>query len=131
MSAIIRLDMAREAIANEIYNTIMCHKDSSHYVLTNSIMSLLDKYSISAAEVGNIKELPCKIGDTLYEFVEKKRHGKWQPVIVERNIDGFYFDNVILYAQCDGHTVYLNNLGSSVFLDRSEAETKVTGRIIR
>ena len=69
-------------------------------------------------------ELPCKVGDTIYEIKERKRNGEWKKVIVERIIQRFEIGkNGWMVAIC-GTTlsVFLCDLEKTVFLTKPEAE---------
>lgn len=68
-------------------------------------------------------ELPCKIGDILYEICERKRSGKWKKAIVERVVHGIEVGSGgYISAQCGTSiTVLLSNLGKTVFLTQEEA----------
>lgn len=68
-------------------------------------------------------ELPCKIGDILYEICERKRSGKWKKTIVERVVHGIEVSSGgYISARCGTSiTVFLSNLGKTVFLTQEEA----------
>ena len=69
-------------------------------------------------------ELPCKVGDTIYEITERKRNGKWNKVIVERVVNGIEIGRGGFMTIRSGTTItaFLPDLGETVFLTREEAE---------
>lgn len=75
-------------------------------------------------------ELPCKVGDTIYEIKERKRNGEWKKVILERVVESFEIGkNGWISAVC-GTTisVRLCDLNKTVFLTREEAERALKER---
>ena len=75
-------------------------------------------------------ELPCKVGDTIYEITERKRNGKWNKVIVERVVNGIEIGRSGFMTVICGTTitVFLFDLGKTVFLTREEAEKALKER---
>ena len=74
--------------------------------------------------------LPCKVGDTLYEIHERRNSGKWIKTISERHVNGIEVGlHNVLIARC-GTTisVFLSDLGKTVFLTREEAEKALKER---
>lgn len=65
-------------------------------------------------------ELPCKVGDTVYEIVKRKVSGKWTPKIVSRVVEQIEIcDGGIIGFRC-GTTIWIS--AASAFLTREEAE---------
>ena len=81
---IINLEKSKEAILEDMCNFLTNAQTTSPCVLACGIMSVLEKYSSSLSPDDKLVEMPCMIGDTIYEIVERKREGKWIPVVVER-----------------------------------------------
>ena len=82
---IINLEKSKEAILEDMCNFLTNAQTTSPCVLACGIMSVLEKYSVSSLSPDDkLVEMPCMIGDTIYEIVERKREGKWIPVVVER-----------------------------------------------
>lgn len=69
-------------------------------------------------------ELPCRVGDTIYEITERKRNGKWNKVIVERVVNCIEIGRGGFMTIRSGTTItaFLPDLGETVFLTREEAE---------
>lgn len=65
-------------------------------------------------------ELPCKVGDTIYEITERKRNGKWNKVIVERVVNGIEIGRSGFMTVICGTTitVFLSDLCKTVFFTR-------------
>ncbi len=73
---------------------------------------------------GTLVELPCKLGDEIYEICERRIFGKWKKVIVKRVIYSFQIGlGGYIYANC-GTTIIvpMSYLGKTAFLTRKEAE---------
>ena len=75
-------------------------------------------------------ELPCEVGDTIYEIKERKRNGEWHKVIVERVANGIEICRGGFMTVRSGTTatVFLSDLGKTVFLTREEAERALKER---
>ena len=75
-------------------------------------------------------ELPCKVGDTIYEITERKRNGKWNKVIVERVVNGIEIGRSGFMTVICGTTitVFLSDLCKTVFFTREEAERALKER---
>lgn len=69
-------------------------------------------------------ELPCKVGDIIYEICERKKGGKWKKAIVKRVVHGIEIGLGGCMVARSGTTVvvFLSDLGKTVFLTREEAE---------
>lgn len=103
-------------------------KDCLHYDVCQFHIDEETKMTVN--ECGHFKdrnrfvELPCKVGDTIYEIKERKRNGEWKKAIVGRVVQGFEIGkNGWMVAIC-GTTlsVFLCDLEKTVFLTKSEAE---------
>lgn len=69
-------------------------------------------------------ELPCKVGDIIYEICERKKGGEWKKAIVKRAVHGIEIGLGGCMVARSGTTVvvFLSDLGKTVFLTREEAE---------
>lgn len=69
-------------------------------------------------------ELPCKVGDIIYEICERKKGGEWKKAIVKRAVHGIEIGLGGCMVARSGTTVvvFLSDLGKTVFLAREEAE---------
>ena len=71
-----------------------------------------------------VRVLPVKVGDTIYEIHERRKGNEWVKIISERVVHGVEIGvGGCMTARC-GTTVsvFLSNLGETVFLTREEAE---------
>lgn len=69
-------------------------------------------------------ELPCKVGDIIYEICERRKAGEWKKIVVERVVHGIDVGiGGSMVARC-GTTisVFLSGIGKTVFLTRKTAE---------
>lgn len=64
----------------------------------------------------NAVELPCKIGDMVYEFCKPLNK------VYSYEITGFTIKENALFINCYTHNYYFSELGVKVFLSREEAE---------
>ena len=102
-------------------------KDCIHYNVCCELMAQLHwkpELCRSFKDRNRFVELPCKVGDTIYEITERKRNGKWSKVIVPRFVGGIEIGSGGFMTVISGTTitVFLSNLGETVFLTREEAE---------
>lgn len=69
-------------------------------------------------------ELPCKVGDIIYEICERRKCGEWKKVIVERVVHGIDVGiGGSMTARCGTSiSVFLSGIGKTVFLTREAAE---------
>lgn len=71
-----------------------------------------------------VRVLPVKAGDKIYEICERRKGEKWVKIISERVVHGVEIGtNGSMTARC-GTTisVFLSDIGKTVFLSREEAE---------
>lgn len=89
-----------------------------------------DTYCEHFKERSRFVELPCKVGDTIYEIKERKRNGEWHKVIVERVVNGIEIGRGGFMTFRSGATVimFLSDLGKTVFLTREESEKALKER---
>ena len=75
-------------------------------------------------------ELPCKVGDTLYEIHERFKGGKWIKTISERRVRGIeiVIHNILIARCATDISVFLSGLGKTVFVTREEAEKALKER---
>lgn len=75
-------------------------------------------------------ELPCKVGDTLYEICARRKGGKWKPVIIERTVQRIEVGSSDCVTVRCGKTIVLFSFdfGKNVFLTREEAERALKER---
>ena len=64
----------------------------------------------------NAVELPCKVGDTIYELC------KLCNAIHEYEVVGFRYEYEMVFIECDLHEYTDEDIGVRVFLTREEAE---------
>lgn len=79
----------------------------------------------SLEEQGRLIKLPCKVGDTVYAIVydyEVEQYAIKESEIIEvrENINGIFFVSLI-----NKPAFKFNDFGKTVFLKKSEAETKL------
>lgn len=69
-------------------------------------------------------ELPCKVGDIIYEIKERKRNGEWKKVILDRVVYGIEvgIGGCMTVRSGTTITIFLSELNKTVFLTREEAE---------
>lgn len=69
-------------------------------------------------------ELPCKVGDIIYEICERKKGGEWKKAIVKRVVHGIEIGLGGCMVARSGTTVvvFLSDLGKTVFLTPEAAE---------
>lgn len=73
---------------------------------------------------------PVKVGDTIYEIHERRKGNEWVKIISERVVHGVEIGvGGCIIARC-GTTVsvFLSELGETVFLTREEAEKALKER---
>lgn len=70
-------------------------------------------------------ELPCKVGDTIYEIVERKRSGKWIYKIVPRTVEQIEVWKNGIGFRC-GTTIWVSD--NLAFFTREEAEQALKER---
>lgn len=71
-------------------------------------------------------ELPCYVGDTVYEIVERKASGKWVPIIVSHVVGAIEVcKNGTIGFRC-GTTIWIS--ADSAFLTREAAEQALKER---
>ena len=77
-----------------------------------------------------VRVLPVKAGDKIYEICERRKGEKWVKIISERVVHGVEIGiNGSMTARC-GTTisVFLSDIGKTVFLTREEAENALKER---
>lgn len=116
MSQYINLEKDWEALAESIYNILAMQTDN---YLANRILGAIE----DVAEPHEYIELPCKVGDTVYEIIDRKRDGKWVPVVVERVVESFEVGKTGIWGCC-GTTILISFSNGRVFLNKEEAERK-------
>lgn len=115
-------------------------KDCIHYNLCRSISRIqLGWRGNSVHYVENVEEickdfkgrsrfveLPCHVGDTVYEIVERKASGKWVPIIVSHVVGTIEVcKNGTIGFRC-GTTIWIS--ADSAFLTREAAEQALEER---
>ena len=110
MSQYIDLDKQWGALAESIYDILDMQPDN---YLANQILGVIEDIS----EPHEYIELPCNVGDTIYEIVDRRRDGKW--VVVE----SFEIGKTGIWGRC-GTTILISFSNGRVFLDKKEAEKK-------
>ena len=67
---------------------------------------------------------PVKAGDTIYEIHERRKGGEWVKIISERFVHGVeIYAGGCMIARCGSTiSVFLSDIGKTVFLIREEAE---------
>lgn len=101
------------------------HIDVCYRIQVEGIPKCTDtKYCKEFKDRSRFVELPCKVGDALYEICERKRSGEWKKAIVERTVHGIEIGiGGYTAARCGTSIIIsLSNLGKTVFLSREEAE---------
>ena len=116
MSQYIDLDKQWGALAESIYDILAMQPDN---YLANQILGVIE----DVAEPHEYIELPCKVGDTVYEIIDRRRDGKWVPVVVERVVESFEIGKTGIWGRC-GTTILISFSNGRVFLDKKEAEKK-------
>ena len=116
MSQYIDLDKQWGALAESIYDILDMQPDN---YLANQILGVIEDIS----EPHEYIELPCNVGDTIYEIVDRRRDGKWVPVVVERVVESFEIGKTGIWGRC-GTTILISFSNGRVFLDKKEAEKK-------
>ena len=89
-----------------------------------AIKRVLGGYCMGSAVAGAINEiqpviaveLPCKVGDTIYELC------KLCNAIHEYKVVGFRYEYEMMFIECDLHEYTDEDIGVRVFLTREEAE---------
>lgn len=91
-----------------------------HGTYTNGVEKECDTFKDRTRFV----ELPCKVGDIIYEICERKKGGEWKKAIVKRVVHGIEIGLGGCMVARSGTTVvvFLSDLGKTVFLTREEAE---------
>ena len=73
---------------------------------------------------------PVKAGDTIYEIHERRKGGEWVKIISERFVHGVeIYAGGCMIARCGSTiSVFLSDIGKTVFLTREEAENALKER---
>ena len=73
---------------------------------------------------------PVKAGDTIYEIHERRKGGEWVKIISERFVHGVeIYAGGCMIARCGSTiSVFLSDIGKTVFLTREEAEKALKER---
>lgn len=82
--------------------------------LTKRMLAL--KPAIEAMPPVNAVELPCKIGNKLYEVCKQRYE------IHEQTVEGISISKTAALINCESKNFYWCEIGDSVFLTREEAE---------
>lgn len=70
-------------------------------------------------------ELPCKVGDTIYEIVERRKSGEWINKIIPRTVEQIEVWKNGIGFRC-GTTIWISD--NSAFFTREEAEQALKER---
>lgn len=62
-------------------------KDCIHFVMCDEVPTKAVNDCDFFKDRSRFVELPCKVGDTIYEIVERRVSGKWVPKIVSRVVE--------------------------------------------
>ena len=69
-------------------------------------------------------ELPCKVGDKVYEIVKRKVSGKWTPKVVSRVVEQIEIcDGGIIGFRC-GTTIWISAASAFLTLEAAEQALK-------
>lgn len=72
-------------------------------------------------------ELPCKVGDKVYEIVKRKVSGKWTPKIVSRVVEQIEIcDGGTIGFRC-GTTIWISAASAFLTLEAAEQALKEEG----
>ena len=93
-----------------VFNCCMCRREAetiADYLLENGVIVP-----------------PVKAGDTIYEIHERRKGGEWVKIISERFVHGVeIYAGGCMIARCGSTiSVFLSDIGKTVFLTREEAE---------
>lgn len=93
-----------------VFNCCMCKREAeilADYLLSNGVIVP-----------------PVKAGDTIYEIHERRKGGEWVKIISERFVHGVeIYAGGCMIARCGSTiSVFLSDIGKTVFLTREEAE---------
>ena len=108
MSQYIDLDKQWGALAESIYDILAMQPDN---YLANQILGVIEDIS----EPHEYIELPCNVGDTIYEIVDRRRDGKWVPVVVERVVESFEIGKTGIWGRC-GTTILISFSNFIIFV---------------
>lgn len=77
-----------------------------------------------------VKMLPVKAGDKIYEICERRKSKEWVKTISERFVHGVEIcaDNCMIIRCGTTISVFLSDIGKTVFLSREEAEKVLAER---
>lgn len=106
-------------------------KDCLHFEVCKNHYNICQAHNLNLyKDRTRFVELPCKVGDIIYEICERRKNGEWKKVIVERVVHGIKIGiNGYVSARCGTSiTVFLSELGKTVFLTREEAEKALEER---
>lgn len=96
-----------------------CADKKCYEIMKNRLVELEDKI-----ENGTLIELPCKVGDTVYEVFKEHR----PPFIQETTIEKIVITEKGFKLRLSRNSVYetaISSLGRTVFLTEAEAEAKL------
>ena len=99
-----------------VFNCCMCRREAetiADYLLENGVIVP-----------------PVKAGDTIYEIHERRKGGEWVKIISERFVHGVeIYAGGCMIARCGSTiSVFLSDIGKTVFLTREEAEKALEER---
>lgn len=98
-------------------------RDLSHYAFDGEAIDRLAELE-DKIENGTLVETPCKVGDTVYEVFKEHK----PPFIQETTIEKIVITEKGFKLRLSRNSVYetaISSLGRTVFLTKSEAETKL------
>ena len=105
-------------------------KENHHFnSATDRTVSVSEMVADYLLESGVIV-LPVKAGDTIYEIHERRKGNEWVKIISERFVHGVeIYAGGCMIARCGSTiSVFLSDIGKTVFLTREEAEKALKER---
>lgn len=107
-------------------------KDCLHYEVCSAEKTCLPDYVNCKyfKDRNSFVELPCKVGDILYEIYARRKGGEWKNAIVERTVHGIEVGSSDCVTVRCGKTIVLFSFdfGKNVFFTREEAERALKER---
>lgn len=98
-----------------VFNCCMCRREAetiADYLLESGVIVL-----------------PVKAGDTIYEIHERRKGNEWVKIISERFVHGVEVCMGCMIIRCGSTiSVFLSDIGKTVFLTREEAEKALKER---
>ena len=119
MAHIINLEKEKYNVSEKIYGLLA---DQPSDKLAMSILSVLEEYSSEKA----IVELPCKVGDTLYEITNRYSSHQVSYKIVARTVESIVIGSSTTIINCYRKSFYAEtDLGRTVFLTEERAQSRL------